>query len=162
MIFRRRPAALDTQDHTLTPQRCGDCGDTYASVVGWVHEPDGGATVASYYAACHGHPRHEVALDITLGTWGDDADLADRETFSCLWRPWPDGVMAVDGFVTLTFGAGDEVPDVLGRSLTRSEALESQRLPTVWAVVDALALGVDPIGDAVMSRRRCADCDRPA
>jgi hypothetical protein len=152
-LLRRRQPSLDTQDYTVETQYCEDCDSHFARVTGYVHEPNDGPTVATYYAVCHGHPHHEVALDVILGSWGDDADFSDHETFSCIWRPRPQGVMAVDAFVTLSFPDGEDVPATLGRPMSRQDALQSPRIKTVWAITDALATTVDPITEQVMPRR---------
>ena len=150
-LLRRRRPPLDTTDHTVETTYCPDCETHYARVTGFVHEQDGGATLASYYAVCHGHPEHEVALDLTIGTWGTD-DVSDHETYSCLLRA--EGAMAVDPFVTLSFPSEQDVPTWLGRPMSRQDALGSPRIGTVWAVVDALSLSVPPITEQVHPRPR--------
>lgn len=146
--LRRDQPALDTTDHTVETQHCAECDTHFMRVTGYVHAPDGGPTLASYYAVCHGHPEHEIALDLTLGTWGDDAP-DDYETFSCLIRPAPQGVRAVNPFVTLSFGEEEEIPAPLGRPMSREDALASPRITTVWAIVDALIEAVDPIAEQI-------------
>ena len=150
-LLRRRRPKLDTSDHTVETKYCPECETHYVRVTGFVHEPDDGPTVASYYAVCHGHPEHEVALDLTLGTWGTD-DVSDHETYSCLLRA--QGAMAVDPFVTLSYPSEEDVPEWLGRRMSREEALASPRIRTVWALVDALSLSVAPITEQVSPRPR--------
>ncbi len=116
-------------------------------VTGFVHRAD--ESVAAYYALCHGHPHHEVALDVILGTCGHDQH-GDHETFSCVVRS--EGVMAVDPFVTLSFYPHDDIPPVFGRAVPRAEALASEKLPLLWQVVDALVLGVEPIAEQYNAR----------
>ena len=41
----------------------------------------------------------------------------------------------------------------MGRPLTREEALRSPRNETVWAIVDALSVSVDPIAEQVAGGR---------
>jgi hypothetical protein len=151
-LLRRRQPALETDDYEVETKYCSDCDSHYARVLGYVHEPNDGPTLATYYAVCHGHPEHEVALDFILGSWGDDADYSDHETFSCIWRPWPEGVMAVDAFVTVCFPDGEDIPAEFGRPMSREDALQSPRIQTIWAITDALATTVDPITEQVMAR----------
>ena len=163
-LLRRRRPALDTTDYEVRTDYCPDCDGHFARVIGHVHEPDNGATLASYHAVCHGHPDHEVAVDFILGSWGDGADYSDHETFSCIWRPAPQGVRVVDPFVTVSFPEGKDVPAMYGRPLSREEALASPRITTLWAITDAMAMTVDPITEQVAPwgglRRRRAGRDR--
>lgn len=146
VILRRRRhenrRSLDASDYTVETPYCSECGTYYARATGFVNRGD--VPVAAFYAVCHGHPDHEVAIDVILGTWGKD-EHGDHETFSCVLRR--DGAMAVDPFVTLSFGPGDELPPVLGRAVPRAEALDSERLPLLWEVVDALVLDVEPVAE---------------
>ncbi len=72
-------------------------------------------------------------------------DAADHETFSCRIRP--EGAMAVDPFVTLSFDPRSELPGLLGRPVSRSEALQHPRLTDLWAVVDELVVHVPPVAE---------------
>jgi hypothetical protein len=147
---RREDAALDVQDYSVETLFCDDCQEHYARVTGYVSEGDG--SLAAYYAVCHGHPHHEVAVDLILGTWGSDAP-DDHETFSCLIRP--EGVMAVDPFVTLALDPMAMPADraaILGHPVTRSEALQHPSIAEVWRIVDALVEGVAPVAEQYNSR----------
>jgi hypothetical protein len=42
-LLRRRPPPLETQDYEVQTQYCADCDRHYARVLGYVHEPNGGA-----------------------------------------------------------------------------------------------------------------------
>ncbi len=134
--------SFDVRDYSVETLFCEDCEQHYARVTGYVSHSE--STLAAYYAVCHGHPEHEVALDLILGTWGSETP-DDHETFSCLIRPG--GAMAVDPFVTLSFGPADELPALLGRPVPREEALQHPRISKVWAVVDALVQDVPPVAE---------------
>ena len=141
-------AALDVSDYSINTLLCPDCGQHYARVTGYVGR--GAACLAAYYAVCHGHPHHEVAVDLMFGTWGS-SDMGDHETFSCLIRP--EGVMVVDPFVTLSLSPNAaDLPAIFGRAVPRQEALEHPMLAQVWQVVDALVLGVPPIAEQYHAR----------
>jgi hypothetical protein len=117
-------------------------------VTGYVSR--GNASLAAYYAVCHGHPDHEVSMDLMFGTWGS-GDMSDHETFSCRIRP--EGVMVVDPFVTLSLDSkADDLSAIFGRTIPRDEALLHPMLGQVWQVVDALVLGVAPIAEQYNSR----------
>lgn len=63
---RREPGPLDVSDYSVKTLYCEDCQQYYARVTGYVSQSE--SPVAAYYAVCHGHPEHEVALDLILGT----------------------------------------------------------------------------------------------
>lgn len=138
---------LDVSDYSVVTLHCDEYTGHYARVTGYVKE--GGVSLAAYYAVCHGHPHHQVSLDVVLGTWGDDQHL-DHETFSLTARP--SGTVAVDPFVTLSLDPSGPLPPPLGRPVPRAEALQHEDLPTLWAIVDALVVGVEPIAEQYNSR----------
>lgn len=139
---RREAGLLDVRDYSVETLYCEDCQQHYARVTGYVSQSE--SALAAYYAVCHGHPDHEVAIDLILGTWGTDIP-EDHETFSCLIRP--EGAMAVDPFVTLSLDPAGELPAMIGRPVPRAEALEHPRISEVWAVVDALVQDVAPVAE---------------
>jgi hypothetical protein len=147
---RREEASLDVQDYSVETLFCDDCQEHYARVTGYVSEGD--ASLAAYYAVCHGHPHHEVAVDLVLGTWGENAP-DDHETFSCFIRP--EGVMAVDPFVTLSLDPMNMPADraaLFGRPVPRAEALQHVRIADVWRITDALVMGVAPVAEQYHAR----------
>lgn len=140
---------LDVSDYSVEAILCPDCQQHYARVTGYVSQ--GERPLAAYYAVCHGHPDHEVALDMIFGTWGAGGNMTDHETFSCRVRP--DGAMVVDPFVTVSLDpTAQDLPAIFGRTVPRDEALRHPRLRTVWQVMDALVVGVDPIAEQYNSR----------
>jgi hypothetical protein len=110
---------------------CDQCGREYEHITGFIYG-DGDAH-SIYYAACHGHPEHEVWLDVILGTWGEDDYVEDHRTFSC--RIGEEGATAVDASAVAEGKA-----DLFGRKLTREEALADPLVGTFWNVVDLVAL----------------------
>ena len=100
-------------DRTVRQKTCSDCGAAFEHVTGFVY--DGNDAHSVYFAACHGHPKHEAQIDVVLGTWGDD-EAGDHVTFSSILRR--DGAMAVSATVAID---GDVA--FLGRKLSRDEAL---------------------------------------
>lgn len=122
-------------DRTVRRRSCRSCGEAFEHVTGYVNE--GSTPVAVYFAACHGHPEHEAQIDVVLGTWGVEPPAEDHVTLSCRLRA--DGAMAVDASVATTSDA-----TLLGRRLTRTEALAHARIGEFWAIVDVLAAS-DPV-----------------
>lgn len=108
------------------------CGGEYDHVTGFID--DGDTSVAAYFAYCHGHPEHEAGIDAVMGTWGQNRH-DDHVMFSCLLRA-AEGAMAVDSSVAIEPGATDAI---LGRRLTREEALAHPWIARFWQVVDVIA-----------------------
>lgn len=122
---------LTIAERKVRNRRCPDCGRAFEHVTGFVADAAGAHSV--YFAACHGHPEHEAQIDVVLGTWGGP-DASDHLTFSCLLRP--DGAMAVDATVAVAASRRDPL---IGRRLTRAEALSHPWVTTFWQVVDVIA-----------------------
>jgi hypothetical protein len=112
---------------------CPSCGRTFRYVSGFVYR-DGDAH-AIYHAQCHGHDtRDEVWLDLVVGEW--EPDYQDQFTFSC--RVSTTGAGLVDAPV-----ASSGQAEYFGAKLSRTEALEHERLAQVWELVD-FVLTTDP------------------
>lgn len=120
---------LQISDRIVRQKTCSDCGASFEHVTGFV--VDGNNAHSVYFAACHGHPKHEAQIDVVLGTWaGDEAE--DHVTFSSILRR--DGAMAVSATVAI-----DGNLEFLGRRLSRDEALAHPWVAAFWQVVDLLA-----------------------
>ncbi len=76
-------------DYTVETNFCDECQQHYVRVTGYVSR--GETALAAYYAVCHGHPDHEVALDVILGTWGVEEEQTTRpfRAPSGLRERWP-------------------------------------------------------------------------
>ena len=72
-------------------------------------------------------------MDVVLGTWGDDDNVEDHRTFSCLIGEA--GATAVNATAVAEGKA-----ELFGRKLTREEALADPLVGTFWDVVDLVAL----------------------
>jgi len=120
--------ALATDDEReVRSQRCATCERTFDQVTAFVHR-DGDA-YAIYYAQCHGHgDAPEVWLDLVVGTW-EEPDFPDQVSFSC--RVTADGAGLVDALAVVEGRA-----EFFGRKLSRADALNHDRLPEVWKLVD--------------------------
>jgi hypothetical protein len=129
---------LGISERTVRRKTCGDCGVDYDHVTGFID--DGDTSVAAYFAYCHGHPDHEAGIDAVLGTWGLDRH-DDHVMFSCLLRG-AEGAMAVDSSVAIEPTADAAI---LGRRLTRDEALAHPWIARFWQVVDVIAVEDDAV-----------------
>lgn len=128
---------------------CGDCGRLFPHVTGWASNH---SVTAAYFASPHTDEPRQAAVDVLLGSWQETTTrrwfqrraAGDAVLFSCLLRPG--SAMAVDAPRTLCL---DDAEPVLGRLLTRDEALAHPWLPVFWEVVDAIAVQ-DPVISATV------------
>lgn len=120
---------LRVDGRTENARPCVDCGLSSPHISGFVSGPDG--PVAAYFASTHTHAGGAARIDVTLGTWGVDPPADDHVTFSCELKVA--GAMALDAPVSLT-----DAPPILGRMLSREEALGHALVGEFWSVVDAI------------------------
>ena len=123
------PVTLRIDERTENTRPCLDCGLEFPHITGFVAGARGAHAV--YFASTHTHSAGTVRIDVTLGTWGTDPPADDHVTFSCELRA--NGARAMDGPVSLS-----DCPPILGRILSRDEALAHPRVDDFWAVVDAV------------------------
>jgi hypothetical protein len=100
-----------------------------------------GSTFGVCFASLHDEPGAENAwLDVILGTFGECAP-SDHVTFGCRIIPGTTSrgpvISIVDAAAAFTYRR------IMGRKLTREEALEDPRLEDFWRVVDLMILA-DP------------------
>ncbi len=103
--------------------------------------PPDGSTYAVCFASLHDDPGgREAWIDVILGTFGDGAP-SDHVTFGCRIVP---GSASRAPLISLVDAAAAFVyKPVMGRNLTREEALGHPRLDDFWRVVDLMILA-DP------------------
>jgi hypothetical protein len=111
---------------------CDCCGGERQVITGFVYQDE--CTLAAYFAACYPH-QGEAWMDVVLGSWGDDSN-ADHVTFGCRCGP-VDGPSSPACTVVAAASMLPASP-VLGRKLTREEALAHPWLGHFWEVVDFL------------------------
>ena len=104
----------------------------------------------------HGHGR-EAYIDISVGSWGEGSDPAERRWFSTRTGPVDDGTVAS----TLLDG-GVAAPDnpLLGTRITRQEGLTHPLLPTVWSYLDSVLVDVPAVADHLSGRGSAGDRHR--
>jgi hypothetical protein len=117
---------LRITERTVRQVDCPSGGTAFEHVTGFLSDARG--AYATYFAACHRHPEPEAQIDVVLGTWGTD-ETVDHLAFSCRLRG--SGAMIVDATV-----ATDSEDPVIGRKLSRDDALVHPWLARFWAAID--------------------------
>lgn len=136
--------------------RCECCGGMTVRLTRFVSRD--GDPFAVYYAKyASNHPGDELAMLISLGEWGESGTPERRVAFHCRVRPIEDsyGVMLADGAAS----PWSEV-NILGRLLTRDEALKHPWKQTAFEVLDE-AFVQDPSLRGFVARAHCGDSAAP-
>jgi hypothetical protein len=99
-----------------------------------------GGTFGVCFATLHGDSDvRDVWMDVILGTFGGD-DPTDHVTFGCHVVATGSGdpvITAVDGAAVFAYRP------IMGRRLTREQALSHERVDDFWRIVDLMLLS-DP------------------
>lgn len=134
---------------------CPHCGEESTTVWGWVSKDN--AVHAAYFAnLMTGHEETSVRLTISVGGWGEEDNLAKRKWILIEARP-------TGGSYEMMVREPEESlymdKQVLGKAMTRSEALASSLIDELFAVADQI-VNRDPavksylLGEAVSSEGR--------
>jgi hypothetical protein len=126
--------SIDLSDRQVQDEACAECGRNYKRVVVFATRSGDAYSVVS--AMCHGHPKDEVWLDATFGSW--EEPFVDHVTFSC--RINSEGAGLVDALV-----AGKGEADYYGQRLTRAQALDQPDLSSLWELVDLVVTTVPEV-----------------
>ena len=126
--------AIDLSDRQVQDEACAECGRNYKRVV--VFATQDGDAYSVVGVVCHGHPKDEVWLDATFGSW--EEPFTDHVTFSC--RISSEGAGLVDA---LEAGKGEA--DYYGQRLAKAEALDHPTLPSLWELVDLIVTTVPEV-----------------
>jgi len=115
-----------------TQSACECCGGVTTRVTRFVHR-DGGAHGVYYAAFSDNHPDRAVSMVVSVGEWGDDAVPDQRAAFALLLRSGSENYE-----VTVIDGENSPWRDatILGRFLTRAEALSHPWLKDVFHITD--------------------------
>lgn len=122
---------------------CLDCGEKSLTVWGFIHK-DGLAHAVYYAGLMTGHSQPSVRLTVSIGDWGaTDANGHDAQLRRWLFmeaRPTSDRyeIMVREPEESLYFSK-----PLLGKPMTRAEALASPSLDEFFAVADFVAFN-DP------------------
>ena len=123
---------------------CECCATVRRFVTAYVSEDDSAkAAVLAYCYPPHKGEPSEIWIDVILGTWGSD-DHSDHVTFGCRYG---DVAGQVDHACSLTDAAQLSDDPILGRRLTRKQALRHNRLGEFWQIVDLVMTTVPAIGE---------------
>ena len=125
---------------------CDCCGNVTRRVWGYVHR--GEATEAAYFVQWvpGSVGRHGAYFDLIIGQWGDAAKPSDRVAVSLAFRRNPAGPEF------MVIGARDREfasSDLVGRSPSREEVLAGPLAATAFAIVDAVWLQDERIGELI-------------
>jgi hypothetical protein len=121
-------------DPRIDHRRCDHCGREHDSAHGLVLRD--GTAHAAYWAAWYPHEEQAI-VDVTLGSWQEPA-YADNVMFGC--RIGPVEGQAEPACSLVHSGQTLRDSPILGRKLTRDEALEHPWLSSFWEVLDWLIL----------------------
>ena len=123
--------------------RCPQCRSKYLRITDYIHKSDEPFCIARI--ECHRHDEGEdIYISVIFGDWDDERAFADHVTFTCRF-----------GFVegheervcSLIQNESDET--VLGRRLTREEALQHPLINTFWEVIDFILTTNKPMLDFI-------------
>ena len=114
------------------PVRCDDCGGNTTTLTGYVHK-DGDAFAVYFARLSADHPERAVQALVGIGDRGEGTSEVERRAFALEMRKGPDGV-------GVQVVEGSESPwqrqKVLGRFLSREEALRDPALHDVFHITD--------------------------
>jgi hypothetical protein len=135
---------------------CGCCGGLTVRLTRFVYR-DGDAFAAYYATYSNSHPDNEVAMLISLGDWAEDADPRQRVAFYCKVRSDDDSYQAMLGDA-----ASSQWSDaaIMGRKLSREEALRHREKATAFEVLDEAFLQ-DQSLEGFLQRIRCGSAAVP-
>ncbi len=139
----------------IKPFTCQHCGEESMTVWGWVYK-DKAAHGAYFANLMTGHEETSARLTISVGGWGEEDNLAKRKWIFIEARPSESSYEMMVREPDESLYAGKEV---LGKPMTRSEALASPLIQEFFAVADHIANN-DPavksylLGEPVSSKGR--------
>jgi len=127
------PVTLDVWGRQVT--NCPDCGGK--RVIHHCAALLGGVDIAMFWAFLYEYPGNpEVFIDAILGTWNDEVDHADHETFGSRTGRVERHPDIASSLVTGGEMASDDPR--FGVKLTRQQALENPQLDTFWQINDII------------------------
>jgi hypothetical protein len=134
---------------------CPHCGEESMTVWGWVSK-DNAAHSAYFANLMTGHVETSARLTISIGGWGEEDSLVKRKWVFIEARPIAHSYEMMVREPEESLYAGKEI---LGKAMTRSEALASPLVREYFAVADHIANN-DPavrsylLGEPVSSKGR--------
>ena len=117
--------------------------------MGWVYR-DGDAYAAYYAGWTEGHVNGHVSLIIGVGEWSDEEKPDDRRSF---------GLTCWEADDDIRFGVVEPADSrygdvrVLGKMMSRAEALSDPELPEIFHIAEHIAQDDPRVSDALASFR---------
>jgi hypothetical protein len=132
-----------------TVGHCDACGHESRLFRGFVYEDE---STYAVYACCYtaSHPEHGVSMAVSLHGWGEGADPSVKECVALEWRNTETGPACRMVDASETAWAKEQI---LGRMLSREQALASGRATEAFAVADAVWRHDQRLPDALEKTR---------
>jgi hypothetical protein len=144
-------------DKKMTLFECPHCGEKSITVWGFVSKDN--AAHAVYYAnLMTGHREISARLTISIGGWGDEDNLAKRKWIFIEARPIAGSYEMMVREPEESFYNGKPI---LGKPLSRSQALDAQLAEEFFAVADHIAFN-DPAVKSYLSGNQVSSDGREA
>jgi hypothetical protein len=137
--------------------RCPHCGEESMTVWGWVLKDN--AAHAAYFAnLMTGHQEISARLTISIGGWGEEDNLTKRKWVFIEARPIPGSyeMMVREPEESLYNGKA-----ILGKALTRTEALGSPLMQESFAVADHIAHKDPAVKSYLLGEQVSFECRLP-
>ena len=135
---------------------CPHCGEESMTVWGWVSKAN--VAHAVYYVnLMTGHQEASALLSISIGGWGDEENLAKRTWVLIEARPLGDSYEMMVREPEESLYSGEAI---LGRPLSRTEALKSAMKNEFFAIADFIAFN-DPAVKSYLLGQQVSAQGRP-
>jgi hypothetical protein len=135
--------SLEIEPSGAKSGHCDCCASATNRVWGFINRRE--QTIAAYFVGWTAQqPDHGASFDLILGRWGGSAASQDRYVVALDYRivDASGQFMVVDAEGRLPSGS-----DLAGSALKRSEVIGTPLAPQVFALVDAIVLGDQRLGE---------------
>lgn len=135
---------------------CDCCDGLTVRLTRFVYR-DGDAFAVYYATYSSNHSDNELAMLVSLGEWGEDSEPSQRDAFYCRVRPTGDSYEVMLGNAA---ESGWSEVELVGKKLSRAEALAHPSKATVFEIVDEAFLHDGQLRGFVQ-RVHCGDAGVP-
>jgi hypothetical protein len=136
--------------------RCDCCDGLTVRLTRFVYR-DGDAFAVYYASYANNHPDNELAMLVSLGTWGKGSTASKRAAFYCRVRPTEDSYQVMLGDADQSVWRDARI---VGARLSREDALRHPWKKTAFEVLDE-AFVQDPSLRGFLHRVHCGDAAVP-
>ena len=148
MIDPARERQRDRRSFEIRPTgatsgHCDCCASTTNRVWGFINR--GEEAIAAYFVGWTAQqPGHGASFDLILGKWGDFATSQDRYAVALDYR-----IVEASGQFMVVDAEGRlaSAGDLAASALKRSEVIGTPLAPQVFALIDAICLGDQRLGE---------------